>query len=400
MPESERMATTRRKHSPGFTLVELLATIAIIGLLIALLLPAVQSAREAARRTHCANNLKQFGVALAGHMSSQGGLPYLRGGPISSNMWNATDVYPDVCAVVSGSVVLPGQSIPNGSTYAGAGGWSGHIPLLPYLGEQPLFDSINATAPWAWNVGAGSPYLPQVAGLLCPSDKPKALLADNSAYREAGQHNYVFNIGDRAEASFGGTQSGGGRAWCTGDAKFSPLGTLMLRGLFGLNTALTSAHVKDGMSNTIAMSECTRPSSGGYGGTRPTLNNVDGFGNTGGSSPASCTATFNGATYSGGVADAGRSPGSRWSQGRSVFVGFNTMVPPNGPMCSGYQTPRSRHPGGVMALMAGGAVVFVSEFIECGNQAATPPTTVTAASPYGVWGALGSRSGGELPEMP
>lgn len=384
----------------GFTLVELLATIAIIGLLVGLLLPAVQSAREAARRTHCANNLKQLGVAIAGHMSSQGGLPYLRGGPISSNMWNATDVYPDVCAIVSGSIVLPGQSLPNGTTYAGAGGWSGHVALLPYLGEQPLFDAVSARAPYAWDVGASSPYLPQVSLLLCPSDKPKAPLADHPAYREAGQVNYVFNIGDRTELSVRGTQSGGGGAWCTGDAKITPLGTLMLRGLFGLNTALTSAHVKDGMSNTIAMSECTRPSSGGYRGDWPTLNNADGFGNAGGSSPAACTATFNGSIYSGDVAAAGRSPGSRWSQGRSVFVGFNTMVPPNGPACGGYLTPRSRHPGGVMAVMAGGAVVFVSEFIDCGNQGATQPTSLTAASPYGVWGALGTRSSGELPVMP
>lgn len=50
--------------------------------------------------------------------------------------------------------------------------------------------------------------------------------------------------------------------------------------------------------------------------------------------------------------------------------------------------------------MGDGAVLFVSEFIESGNEGATAPTTVTAASPYGVWGSLGSRSGGEVPVMP
>ena len=264
------------------------------------------------------------------------------------------------------------------------------MPLLPYLGEQPLYDSINATAPWTWNVGAGSPYLPQVPGILCPSDKTKVSLVDNAAYRDAGQHNYLFNIGDRPEVSF--------PSWCTGDANFTSFDTLILRGLFGLNTRVKAIQITDGLSKTIAMSEGTRPSSGGY--ATAANNDADGYGNSGGSTPAAFTATFNGSTYSGGVAQAGRAPGSRWSQGRSVFVGFNTMVPPNGPMGGGYNTARSRHPGGVQALMADGAVWFVSEFIDCGNQAAAQPTTISAASPYGVWGALGTRVGGERAVMP
>lgn len=386
------------KNRSGFTLVELLATIAIIGLLIGLLLPAAQSAREAARRTSCGNNFKQLGIALAGHMTANGCLPYLRGGPLSSNKWNGIDVYPDVCAVVNGSAYSPEQTLPDGSKYPGAGGWSGFVPLLPFLGEQPLFDSINAAAPYAWNVGAGSPYLPQVAGILCPSDKAKISLVDNAAYRDAGQSNYVFNIGDRSEISFGATSAAGARTWCTGDAAYTSQSTLILRGLFGLNTRLTAAHVKDGLSNTIAMSECTRPSSGGY--ATNANNDADGYGSGGSLTPLSCTATFNGTIYSTGVGQAGRSPGSRWNQGRSCFVAFNTMVPPNGPMCGQYLTARSRHPGGVQSLMADGAVVFVSDYIDCGNQGASQPTTITAASPYGVWGALGSRAGGELPVMP
>ena len=374
----------------GFTLIELLAVIAIIGVLVALLLPAVQSAREASRRMNCGNNLKQLGVALATHLSARGCLPYLRGGPLSSNISSGTAVYPDVCAVVSGSIVFPGSAMPNGSRYPGAGGWSGYVPLLPYLGEQPLYDSINATAPWAWSVGAGSPYLPQVPGILCPSDKTKISLVDNAAYRNAGQHNYLFNIGDRSEVSF--------PSWCTGDANFTSFDTLILRGLFGLNTRVKAFQITDGLSKTIAMSEGTRPSSGGY--ATAANNDADGYGNSGGSTPAAFKATFNGRTYSGDVAQAGRAPGSRWNQGRSVFVGFNTMVPPNGPMGAGYNTARSRHPGGVQALMADGAVWFVSEFIDCGNQAAAQPTTISAASPYGVWGALGTRVGGERAVMP
>jgi prepilin-type N-terminal cleavage/methylation domain-containing protein len=387
----------------GFTLVELLVTIAIIGLLLAILLPAVQGVREAARRTQCANNLKQLGVGMSAYLSTQGCLPSLRGGPLSTNntaIGASVVNYPDVCAVVGAQVVLPGQAMPAGGTYAGAGGWSGLVEMLPYIDEQPLFDAISTRPLYAWDVSAQSPYLPQVGLFLCPSDKPKAKLADHPVYREAGQHNYVFNVGDRSERSFGGVQSSGGNAWCTGDGRFTSLATVTLRGLFGLNSMLAAAHITDGLSNTLAMSECTRPSSGGYRGDWPTINNADGFGNSGGVSPATCTATFNGSTYSGGVAVAGRSPGSRWCQGRSVFVGFNTMVPPNGPACAGYLTPRSRHPGGVEGLMADGAVVFISDFIDCGNQGAAQPTTLTQVSPYGVWGALGSRSGGEQAVLP
>src|SRR6187551_3780169 len=103
----------RTKPRPGFTLIELLVVIAIIGVLIALLLPAVQAAREAARRSQCTNNLKQIGVAL-------------------HNYHSATDTFP-----MGGSrnPFDPPASYDGDPTWSS---WSAHALLLPYLEQQPL----------------------------------------------------------------------------------------------------------------------------------------------------------------------------------------------------------------------------------------------------------------------
>src|SRR5262252_3050074 len=96
---------------PAFTLVELLVVIAIIGLLVALLLPAVQAAREAARRMQCANNLKQ--IALAAH-----------------NYHDSNGVFPPGHL----GIQYPGESW---------SGWSAHARLLPFLDQSPLFNALN-----------------------------------------------------------------------------------------------------------------------------------------------------------------------------------------------------------------------------------------------------------------
>ncbi|MEM1303613.1 MAG: DUF1559 domain-containing protein [Planctomycetota bacterium] len=104
----------------GFTLVELLVVIAIIGILIALLLPAVQSAREAARRSSCLNNQKQEALALLNYHDQEGSFP-------------------------PGAVSEPNRPADGDGDYPGMVGWQ--VLLLPFIEEQPLFDALEASRP-------------------------------------------------------------------------------------------------------------------------------------------------------------------------------------------------------------------------------------------------------------
>jgi len=176
---------SRRK---GFTLIELLVVIAIIGVLIALLLPAVQAAREAARRSQCVNNLKQIGLALHNYLSSNSDtMPMTTCDPITNNG-------------------LVGQN------------QSALTRLLPYLEQQTIYNSINFNFGARWGSGfvTSDPNPPdnasggadsliqmtaictQVKAFLCPSDpNPGAsgTFVINGSTRPVGNSNYPINIG-------------------------------------------------------------------------------------------------------------------------------------------------------------------------------------------------------------
>ncbi len=367
-----------RLKNKAFTLIELLVVIAIIGVLVGLLLPAVQVAREAARRNSCGNNFKQIGLAMHNYESARKHLPPSRWGPLSS--------VPTYYQGQSGtSFWMPSRG--------SSPGWlSGFVAMLPYMEEAGLYDTIMANNAPPSVESSSAAYLTQIKGLLCPSDI--ARITDVSpAY---GQTNYLFSIGDQFYMHHSDWSAGGGYEQT---------------GLFGFNSNVRLSKVTDGLSKTIALSECTRPEGSGVTASNSVSANFNNFQ----WSPASCWAAWNGNgfTDSTRLQQRDRSLGIAWHKGASGFINFNTVLKPNGPVCNqpwgqegGILTARSRHPGGVHGVFADGHVSFISENIDNGGTLAVwpvpgsdpaRPTTFRTdrSSPFGVWGRLGTRAGGE-----
>lgn len=334
----------------GFTLVELLVVIAIIGILIGLLLPAVQAAREAARRAQCTNNLKQLALG----------------------MQNYHDIYNRFPARQAGS----GDNNSSSSTTQ-RGRLSGWVAVAPYIEQQGLYEQINARpqqAPWndtPW-------YNVVVAALNCPSD-PNNMPPTGTA---RGTVSYCMNGGDQPIDSFN-----------------APPTVRTVRGLFHVFCWMGMAEISDGTSNTVLLSERIRPRA------QNSLGNVVGL--SLGTNPMTCRAAYDASQrkYVTGSFTTDTAPGFRWADGAAWFAGFTTILPPNGASCAqsashwelGIYTPSSRHPGGVNVALADGSVRFVAETVDTGNlEADFPSASGGGLSPYGVWGALGSKSGGEV----
>ncbi|GAB6187907.1 DUF1559 domain-containing protein [Thermopirellula anaerolimosa] len=359
----------------GFTLVELLVVIAIIGILIALLLPAVQAAREAARRSQCTNNLKQLGLALQNYHDISLVFPYRKGG--TSGGWPG----------------FTGNWDGNGNRK------SGFIPILPFIEQRALYDQIAAGDPTGATNG-GTPVAPHGPrgwqGWSVWNDAPDALLcpSDNGYPDKRGRYNsYGFSIGDQIEN--------------IRDAQD-------VRGMFAYARCYSMADVTDGTSNTIAMSErlCSNGtpnaeypvsvSARQVEHTRAIASPVGGLRAT----PQVCLNTTDGKYYVAGTTVQGNRWGNSWTDGQPMYVGITTVLAPNSPSCAEDNArygdgvhlalpPVSRHPGGVNCVFVDGSVRFISSTIDTGNLAAGVTQPMSGPSLYGVWGALGSKSGGE-----
>ena len=305
--EGQRSAARR-----GFTLVELLVVIAIIGVLVALLLPAVQSAREAARRTSCRNNLKQIGVALLSFHDSQGRFPPGRGGPP-----------PKIFSTLA--------------------------YLLPYVEEGSLQGQIDlASAPTnvvvagvsysgARNLPAGSEA---VAVLQCPSDTAEGRVS-GLVY---GATNYAAN---------------------TGSAAVDAGSVRLADGVFFLESKVAFNDLADGSSHTAAFSERML----GTGQSTTSLPNQSGLyilelKNSVTLAVDTCATPSSGTWFS--------QRGGKWILGNYGNTLYNHQFTPNPPQWDcmnlpqqkGFMSARSYHPGGVNVLFCDGSVRFVEDGIE------------------------------------
>jgi prepilin-type N-terminal cleavage/methylation domain-containing protein/prepilin-type processing-associated H-X9-DG protein len=342
----------------GFTLIELLVVIAIIGVLIALLLPAVQSAREAARRAQCTNNLKQIGLAMHNYHQATNVIPW-GDGP----WWNE---------------------------------WSAHTLLLPYLEQGPIYNAINFGNALPYGGQPFPLYHPanttaayrQISGFLCPSDSDR--LTDPN-----GHNNYMANSGSAPNSMYGG--NAGTTGWSgimAGPFIYSDAGTVTNQG----GTAVSFANVSDGLSMTAAFSERVKAVGNNFGnttapfdGSTPTAslatppavaNNLEG-------TPQAyynvCKITppvpVNGGQDAANFNDDNIS-GALWMSGQPAPTRYVHVMPPNTWSCrSGLQiahVANSRHPGIVNVLLCDGSVRVIKSSVN-----------------VNTWWALGSRAANE-----
>ena len=182
-----------RSQKRGFTLVELLVVIAIIGILVALLLPAIQAAREAARRSQCVNKMKQLGLAVLNYESARKVLPYAN----TPNLTPALKM--GACAGTAGSAVAS-----NGLRHHSVFSF-----ILPYIEEQAVYDQIDFGFDWSdtvTNTKKGiknfTAFARDIDTFLCPSteNRPNTFTTDYNVITRIDQPEYCNKIDATAQA--------------------------------------------------------------------------------------------------------------------------------------------------------------------------------------------------------
>ena len=305
----------RREFSHrAFTLIELLVVIAIVGILVALLVPAVQMAREAARRGGCINNLRQIGLALAGYESTHGVYPFGDGGG------------------------TPPSFLPR---------WSAHSQLLPFLEQRTVYNALNFSGlPWAHHPIYGAPnatgLLTELSVFLCPSD--------------------VGHIADQDGMSCNNYRA------CAGTLPINLIDdpvkiTGRNDGAFWFQSVVTISAIRDGTSSTAAFSERCLGNS-----IQP-----DPLGDVYEVSPTLAVCAQASPATTPRYAHSLEWSGQRWSDGNAFYTRYHHYLTPQMPSCTTgiadtdgqlAETATSRHPGGVNVLTADGAVQFVKQTVS------------------------------------
>ena len=322
----------------AFTLIELLVVVAVIGVLVAILLPAVQAAREAARRMQCTNNLKQ--ITLAAH-----------------------------------NFVGVNQSFPPGASLAPRNA-SALVFLLPFMEQGNLYSQFDPTVDASDAAVNSTARGHDVPGFLCPSDPstgtyPEPFRSPGQPAGTIGRSNYFANLGSDG--------------WVY-DVKGTQMKVPGRAGIFAFGSSTRIAEICDGTSNTALFAEIKRgafprdddlgvtllpPATYGLAKPPSNLSNL--------SPPAACNDPTQKKRWN--------YTGLQYQRGTFYTALYTHTVLPNykGRDClidfsfdQGHLASRSYHPGGVNVAMADGSVRFIKESIE-----------------LQIWKALGTRSGGE-----
>jgi prepilin-type N-terminal cleavage/methylation domain-containing protein/prepilin-type processing-associated H-X9-DG protein len=368
-----RLQVTRPR---AFTLVELLVVIAIIGLLVALLLPAVQQAREAARRSSCENNLKQFGLGLSNYEAARKYFP-----PTDPQISSSTN------PATLGQTTL---------------GFSPQARLMPYMEDHNLSDQLNFSQPAFAGASYADLYInpayysqysvvfaTQVPVFLCPSDPAPVVNTETGTGTTSTPDVYA---GINYMVSFGSAQG-----------VFNDL-RLPTDGITYYNSTVGPRQVIDGLSNSVFMSESIRSIGADYtaSATAPappwpyqwTLNGSTGLTPPSGLGPPQGI-TWTGSPWTGPVTAAGmisspnlgpvwrqltgwrgassdalRGRGAVWAAAGAIATLTNGYTTPNSQIpdlvthFTGYFGPRSWHDGGANVLMGDGSVHFFTDEID------------------------------------
>lgn len=244
-----RAQRTEKVDSRGFTLIELLVVIAVIGVLVGLLLPAVQAARMSSRRMQCVNNLKQIGLALSSYESAVGCFPsaYVSDPKAVGSAFGVS--YPD-----GGANTLPGFA------------WG--MLILPFIEQSPLYASFNVNLP-CWAPDNSTSARTKVAMFICPSATGgssgfalhRYTNGNAQSPNDGGLFDPSINFAHSHYVANAGVNQPWGRSpqYCFDLDTAEPMGNGLppdiINGPFYKNSRTRPASVTDGLSNTVFIGE-------------------------------------------------------------------------------------------------------------------------------------------------